>query len=80
MPRAQFEALEARCQVQRDQGVDSDKSTVEDNGDDDNAEESEDPQEDPALVETKFARTQSTCSRESFSSTKEQWKPSMTTR
>jgi hypothetical protein len=52
MPCAQFEALEARCQARRDQAIDSDKSTVEDDYDDDNAEEAEDPQGDPALVET----------------------------
>ncbi len=39
MPRAQFEALEARCQARHERGVDSDKSTVKDNDDDDGTEE-----------------------------------------
>jgi hypothetical protein len=54
MPCAQFEALEAHHQEQHDQGVDSDKSTVKDNNNDDNAEEAEKPQGDPALVETRI--------------------------
>ena len=56
VPRAQFEALEARCQARRDRGLDSDKSTVEDDDDDDNAERAEDPQQDPALVETRIRK------------------------
>jgi hypothetical protein len=54
MPCAQFEALEARHQAQHDQVVDSAKLTVEDDNDDDDAEEAEDPQGDPALVETRI--------------------------
>jgi hypothetical protein len=56
MPRAQFEALETRCQAWREQGVDSDKSTVKDNDDDNDAEEPEVPQGDPALGETKIRK------------------------
>ncbi len=56
MPRAQFEALKARCQARHDQGVNSDKSTVDDNDDDVNAEEAEDPQGDPALFETRICK------------------------
>ena len=56
MPCSQFEALEARCQAQHDQGVNSDKSAVEDDNDDNNAEEAEDPQGDPALVETRICK------------------------
>ena len=54
MPRAQFEALEACCQAQREWGVNSDKLTVKDDNDDNDAEEAEDPQGDPALVKTKI--------------------------
>ena len=54
MPHAQYEALEAHRQAQRERGVDSDKSTVEDNNDNDNAEEAEDPQGDPALVKIRI--------------------------
>jgi hypothetical protein len=54
MPCAQFEALEAHCQARHDQGVDSDESTVKDHDDNDNAEEAEDPQGDPALIETRI--------------------------
>ncbi len=54
MPHAQFEALEANCQAQREQGVNSDKSTVEDDNDDSDAEEAEDPQGEPALAETRI--------------------------
>ncbi len=45
MPCAQFEALEACHQVRREQGVDSDKSTVDDNNDNNNndAEDAGDP-------------------------------------
>ncbi len=56
MPCAQFEALKARCQVQRDQGVDSDKSTVDDDDYDDDTEEAEDLQGDPALFETRICK------------------------
>jgi hypothetical protein len=54
MPCAQFEALEAHCQAWCEWGVNSDKSTVKDNNDDDNAEEAEDPQGDPALIKTRI--------------------------
>ncbi len=53
MPCAQFEALEACCQVRCDKGIDSDKLTVN-NDDDDNAEEAKDPQGDLALVKTRI--------------------------
>jgi hypothetical protein len=53
---AQLEALEARCQARHDQGVDSDKSTVKDNDEDDDAEEAEDPQGDLALAKTRICK------------------------
>ncbi len=56
MPCTQFEALEACCQVRCDWGIDSNESTVEDNNDNNNAEEAEDPQGDPALVETRICK------------------------
>jgi hypothetical protein len=43
MPCAQFEALEAHCQARHDWGINSDKSTVKDNDDNNDAEEAEDP-------------------------------------
>jgi hypothetical protein len=49
-----FKALEARCQVWHEQGIDSDKSTVKDDDDNDDTEEAEDPQGYPALVETRI--------------------------
>ncbi len=52
MPRAQYEALEARCSARHEWGINSDELTVKDNDDDDNAEEAEDPQGDLALIET----------------------------
>jgi hypothetical protein len=55
MPCAQFEALEACCQAWREQGVDSDKSTIND-GDDNNAEDAGDPQGEPALLETRIRK------------------------
>jgi hypothetical protein len=54
MPCAQYEALEVHRQVRRERGVDSDKLTVQDDDDNDNAEEAEDPQGYPALVETRI--------------------------
>jgi hypothetical protein len=53
----QFEALKTCCQAWRDQGIESDKSTVDDNNVDENAEdEAEDPQEDLALVKTRIRK------------------------
>jgi hypothetical protein len=45
MPCAQFKALEARCQARREQGIDFDKSTINDDDEDDdnNAEDAGDP-------------------------------------
>ncbi len=54
MPCAQFETLEVHCQARRERGVDSDKSTVNDDKDDDNAENAGDPQGEPALLETRI--------------------------
>ncbi len=54
MPCAQYEALKARHSARCEQGIDSDESTVKDDNDDDNAKEAEDPQGDPALVETRI--------------------------
>ncbi len=56
MPRAQFEALERRWQAWHERGVDSDKSTVKDDNDDD-AEEAGDPQWEQALLETRTRKT-----------------------
>jgi hypothetical protein len=71
MPCAQYEALKACCSVRRERGVDSDKLTVEDNDDNNNAEAAEDPQGDLALVKTRIHKDTIICSRESFSSAKE---------
>jgi hypothetical protein len=56
MPCAQFEALEACCQARREGGIDSNKSTVNDNNYDD-AEDAGDPQGEPALLETRIRKT-----------------------
>ncbi len=45
MTCAQFEALEARRQAWREQGVDSDKSTVKDDNDNDDAKEAEEAED-----------------------------------
>jgi hypothetical protein len=50
MPCAQFEALERRRQAQRDRGVDSDESTVQDKDEDD-------PQEEAAPLEARIRET-----------------------
>jgi hypothetical protein len=55
MPCTQFEAMEAHCQARREWGVDSDKSTInDDNNNDINAEDAGDPQEEPALLERRI--------------------------
>jgi hypothetical protein len=54
MPRAQLEALQARRQAQREQGMDSNKSTINDGDDDDNAEDAGDPQGEQALLQTRI--------------------------
>jgi hypothetical protein len=56
MPRAQLEALERRRQAQREQDIDSNKSTIKDNNDDD-AEDAGDPQGEPACLETRIRKT-----------------------
>jgi hypothetical protein len=56
MPCAQFEALERRCQVRCEQGVDSDKSTTEDDNND-NAEDAGEPQGELALLEARIHKT-----------------------
>ncbi len=56
MPCAQFEALEQIQQARRDRGVDSDKSTIKDDNDND-AEDAVDPQGEPALLETRICET-----------------------
>jgi hypothetical protein len=53
MPCAQFEALERCQQAQRKWGIDSDKSTIEDDNNN-NAEDASDPQGEPALLETRI--------------------------
>ncbi len=56
MPHTQFEALEKCQQAQHEQGIDSDESTVKNNNDKD-AEDAGDPQEEPALLETRIHET-----------------------
>ncbi len=56
MPCTQFEALERRQQARSEQGIDSDKSTVKDD-DDDNAEDAGDPQGEPAFLKTRSRKT-----------------------
>jgi hypothetical protein len=56
MPCAKVEALEAHCQVQCEQGIDSDESTVDDNDNNDHAEDAGDPQGEPALLETRICK------------------------
>jgi hypothetical protein len=56
MPRAQFEALEARRQARRKQGVDSNESIINDNNDDDDTEDAGDPKGGPALLETRIRK------------------------
>jgi hypothetical protein len=54
IPCAQFEALEAHCQARNEQGINSEKLTVKDDDDNNDAEAAEDPQGDPALVKTRL--------------------------
>ncbi len=56
MPHAQFEALELNQQARHDRGVDSNKSTVKDDNDD-NTEDAGDSQGEPALLETRIRET-----------------------
>ena len=56
MPLAQFEALERPQQALHERGVDSDKSTVKDDNDND-ADDAGDPQGEPALLETRICKT-----------------------
>jgi hypothetical protein len=56
MPCAQFEALERRRQAQCKWGIDSGKSTIEDDNNDD-AEEAGDPQGEQALLKTRIRKT-----------------------
>ena len=56
MPCAQFEALKARRQARREEDVDSNKSTVNDDNDN-NAEDAGDPQGEPALLKTRIRET-----------------------
>jgi hypothetical protein len=56
MPCAQFEALERHRQAWHNQGIDSDKSTVNDDNDND-AEDAGDPQGEPALLKTRIRKT-----------------------
>jgi hypothetical protein len=53
MPRAQYETLKARCNARGNWGINSDKSTV---NNDDDAEEAEDPQVDLTLVKTRIRK------------------------
>ncbi len=55
MPRTQFEALEAHCQARGERSVDSNKSTVnDDDNDNDDAEDAGNPQGEPALLKTRI--------------------------
>jgi hypothetical protein len=54
MPCTQFEALKACCQVQQERGVDSNKSTIDDSNNDDDAKDAGDPQGELALLETRI--------------------------
>ncbi len=79
MPRTLFVALERCRQARRDRGIDSDEETVRD--------ETNDKDEDKMtcmrnLLPSRpgFAWPQLICSSVSFSSAKEQWKPSTMTR
>ncbi len=56
MPCAQFEALEACCQAQCKQGIDSNELTIDDS-DNDDAEDAGDPQGEPALLKTRICKT-----------------------
>ncbi len=56
MPCAQFEALERCRQAWRELGIDSDKSTIEDDNNDD-AEDAGDPQGELALLKTQIRKT-----------------------
>jgi hypothetical protein len=53
---AQFEALERRQQVWCEQGMDSDKSAIKDDNNND-AENAGDPQGEPALLRTRICKT-----------------------
>ncbi len=59
MPCAQFKALEACPQARHERGVDSDKSTI-DNNDDNNDEDAGDPQGEPAFLETRMLEERGT--------------------
>ena len=56
MPRAQFEALERRRQARHERGIDYNESTIKDDSDN-NAEDSGDPQGEPALLEKRIHKT-----------------------
>jgi hypothetical protein len=56
MPCAELEALERRQQARCKQGVDSNESTVEDNGGN-NTENAGDPQGEQALLKTRICKT-----------------------
>jgi hypothetical protein len=55
MPWAQYEALERRRQAWRDQGIDSDESTVQD--EDEDEDRNDDPQEDAVPLEARIHQT-----------------------
>ena len=56
MPHTQFEAPKDHCQAWCEWGINSDKSTVKDDNDNDDAEEAEDRQGDPAVVKTRICK------------------------
>ncbi len=54
MPCIQYEAYEACCQARHKRGIDSNKSTADDDNNDDDPEDAGDPQGEPALLETRI--------------------------
>ncbi len=55
MPCTQFEALERRQQGRRKRGIDSNKSIIKDDNDD-NTEDAGDPHGEPALLTTRICK------------------------
>jgi hypothetical protein len=79
IPCTQFEALEAHCQVWREWGNDSNELTIN-NNDDNNAKMQVTLKGNRLSSRQESARPLWTCLRESFSSAREQQKPSTTTK
>jgi hypothetical protein len=79
MPCAQFEALKRCRQAWHDRGIDSNESTIKDDNNDD-AKMQVTLKGNGLSLKQESARPPWTCSRESFSSAREQQKPSTTTK